>query len=113
MENRIQQIAPALPTYIQLHECKLGAPLQGKYTGAGTALIACVGDEIVDLEYIDSDAQAVTFWMHATRSGCDVYFGMCSCVSLTDPLDLSDASDESQALAMMIDHGRNKNFMGY
>lgn len=113
METRIKQIAPDLPTYFRLEECALGAPLQHKYTGAGAALIACTGDEILDLEYVENHAQAANFWLHATRSGCEVYFGMCSCVCLTDPLEITDAQDEEQALMMIAKHGGENNFMGW
>jgi len=112
VENRIKQVAPNLPFYFRLEECAIGAPLQHKYTGAGVALIACAGDEILDLEYLESEAQAAAFWVDATLSGCEVYFGICSCVTLCDPLNVTDAGSVEQALQMMLEHGLKHKFFG-
>lgn len=112
MEKRLEQIAPDLPYYFKLNECMIGEPLQDKYTGAGVAIIICTGDTILDLEYVESDAQISGVITDAVLSGCEVYFGMCSCVCFTDPLKISDANGIEDALKMMLEHGLKHNFFG-
>ena len=55
MKSRIQQKEKEVCPSINLHECRMGEPLQDNYTGAGAALISCDGENIVDLEYLNED----------------------------------------------------------
>lgn len=113
MKNRFKQYAPDLPIYINLDEAQDGGTLYHAYQGAGAALIICAGDTILDLIYIESDEQAANAWADGVLSGCDVYFGMCSCVQFCDPLDLSEVRSNADAIAAMIAHGKKNKFMGY
>tara|TARA_Y100000114_G_C11716228_1_gene306077 strand:+ start:349 stop:702 length:354 start_codon:yes stop_codon:yes gene_type:complete len=89
MENRIQQKDNEVCPSIHLTECKIGEPLQDNYTGAGAALIACSGNDIIDLEYLSGDPYSnLNFLMKAWRDKRQVFVGMCSCVSFCDPQEI-------------------------
>ena len=92
MKSRIQQREGEVCPSINLQECRMGEPLQDNYTGAGAALIACDGDNIVDLEYLNEDPHSnLKFLMKAWKDKQKVFVGMCSCVSFCDPQELSFA----------------------
>lgn len=113
MKSRIKQHAPDLPFYISIDEAHEGGQLYHAYQGAGAALIICAGDTILDLVYIESDKQAAEAWADGILAGCEVYFGMCSCVQFCDPLDLSEVRGNADAIKAMIAHGKENKFMGY
>lgn len=89
MKNRITT-ENALCKYINLDECVYpDGKLSGNYKGAGVALIACNGDEILDLEYLTEDPYSnLNFCMKHFAKGHKLYVGMCSCVQFCEPQEL-------------------------
>lgn len=90
MENRIAQKDNELCPSIRLTECSYpDGPLVNNYTGAGAALIACSGNDIIDLEYLSADPYSnLKFLMKAWRDKRQVFVGMCSCATFCDPQEI-------------------------
>ncbi len=122
MLSRLQQHAPDLPFYFQMHECQdKSHKLWDAYHGAGAAIILTHGDDIIDLVYVESDYQAIKqvfYWyMQNEDKESRVWFGMCSCTSFCDPLLIdrgwAQNSEDRLGVHKMVEHGTKHRFMGY
>lgn len=122
MENRITQHRADLPLFIKMDELQTeGHAVREAYFGAGAAIILTRVEDILDLAYVEDDYTAihqVWLWYREHEAAAyQVWFGMCSCGDLCEPLliDRAWASDSEDRLGVhkMVQHGQAHKFMGY
>lgn len=118
MLSRLEQHAPGLPFFFQMHECAdKSHEAYDVYEGAGPAIILTCGDDIIHLVYVEDDYQAAEEayrWYFSYDSELyQVWFGMCSCTQLCDPMLIQRDLSKDEIVRVMIAHGEKHRFMGY
>lgn len=118
MHSRLQQHAPDLPLFFDMHECTdTSHEAYDVYEGVGAAIILTCEDDIIHLVYVEDDYQAAeaTYRWYFSYDGAEyqVWFGMCSCTQLCDPLLIERGLSKDEIVRVMIAHGEKHRFMGY